>query len=148
MKSIKTGIVVVVMLVVVYGVWQMINNKPLAPPQGVSDMMSQNFPEVNFAAQGTDGGMTPPVVQAPGVGAPGVAESPAAGGTMPELRAPQPLAGSGLQSPYANGQPGAHHAGHDHGNTNPAGPSAVGHGQRDTHPGAGCTGQSGPRLRR
>ena len=109
MKSIKTAFVVVVMLVVVYGVWQMINKKPIGPPQGMDEFMAWNTGSLQPAGESGVPALTPPTVQAPGFGAsPAPLTSDPAdadnGAVMPSLRpAPAPaLAASQAQtaSPY------------------------------------------------
>ena len=118
MKSIKSGIVVVVMLVVVYGVWQVMNNKPIGPPQGVSDLMSRNFSDVHFGHEGEAFPPGPPEIQAPGFDAtPG--KSPGiGGGTMPSFQTPAVVpAGPEAESPYSPQPPETldAHASGDHG---------------------------------
>jgi len=121
-KSIKTGLVVVVMLVVVYGVWQMINKKPIGPPQG-GEMMSWGSGSLDFQSPEGVPSISPPNVQGPEAGAQGAANP--SEGVMPDLQpapsAVTPVAGGGT-SPYSGDghqhgshQSGSHEqAGHDH----------------------------------
>ncbi len=48
MNTMKSAFVAVVMLVVLYGVYVMINKKPLGPPPGVGQQVGWNPPSVDF----------------------------------------------------------------------------------------------------
>ena len=54
MKSIKNAFVFLVMLGVVYGVWQMLNKKPIAPPAGMLDGVVWNPPKLDFSSGQVD----------------------------------------------------------------------------------------------
>lgn len=90
MKSIKTAFVVVVMLVVMYGVWRMINKKPLTPPGG--EMAGMGLGELEYSPPGAMSSIAPPSVQGPTEAQPpsqppGFGQS---GAVMPDMRSPAP----------------------------------------------------------
>jgi hypothetical protein len=118
-KSIKTAFVVVVMLVVVYGAWVMINKKPLAPPGGMLDGAAFSPPKIEFpGAQPGLGGTSPmPSDFAAGgaaqqgavtPGSPLPLSPPSGGVANPAYAQPSPYSQGIGQSPYgATGTAGA-----------------------------------------
>ncbi|MCA9271100.1 MAG: LysM peptidoglycan-binding domain-containing protein, partial [Planctomycetales bacterium] len=61
-KSIKNAFVFLVMLGVVYGVWQMLNKKPIAPPAGMLDGVVWNPPKLDFSSGQAPTALAPPQV--------------------------------------------------------------------------------------
>ena len=72
MKTIKNAFVTLVMLAVVYGVWVMLNKKPIAPPPGFADQQMWQPPQLEFGqtppqpVAGGNGTLQPPQVTTPG----------------------------------------------------------------------------------
>ncbi len=113
MKSIKTGFVVVVMLAVAYGVWVMLNKKPIAGQLGLNNAAQWAPPTLDFGqgAQNPPSDYAPPTITPPETMPPGnsaftgatlqppsVVAPSDAGGVSPygqtEAAAPAPVVGS------------------------------------------------------
>jgi LysM repeat protein len=105
-KSIKTGFVVVVMLAVAYGVWVMLNKKPVAGQLTLGDIQwsPPNFgPQPNQPAP-PDGGYAPPKIE-DGT-APLPPSQPPAAPDVPSVVSPQPYGPSSPAGTPASPQTG------------------------------------------
>ncbi len=86
MQTLKTAVVVVLLLVVFYGVYEMLNRPPDPPPAEVAQMDDMPFdpPEVQFGepASAASAGVIEPTVPVPPVASTGAVESPVPRDTM------------------------------------------------------------------
>lgn len=102
MKSIKTGFVVVVMLAVAYGVWVMLNKKPINQQLGMMGEVNWTPPQLDFgggAQQPAQPGTLGPPQITPGALSPPSAFPPV-GAQPPNVVAPSDTGGT---SPYGAG---------------------------------------------
>lgn len=108
----KSAFVAVVMLVVLYGVYVMINKKPLGPPPGVGQQVGWNPPSVDFGPGNAPPSLGPPEVagapQLPSITPPAVSPTPTPlGPATTDFGSGSPYSNDPSTNPSVNTPPGA-----------------------------------------